>query len=59
MQKKLGLEQFELFVKQRIIKPIDGKQRIDLTAPLARNKTLTFASIYTVSTDVGGGGGGN
>ena len=49
---KLGREQFELFVKQRIIKPIDGKQRIDLTAPLARNKALTFASLYTVSTDV-------
>ena len=55
---KLGREQFELFVKQRIIKPIDGKQRIDLTAPLAINKALTFASLYTVSTDVGGGGGG-
>ena len=51
---KLGREQFELFVKQRIIKPIDEKQRIDLTAPLARNKALTFASLYTVRTDVGG-----
>ena len=51
---KLGREQLELFVKQRIIKPIDGKQRIDLTAPLARNEALTFASLYTVSTDVGG-----
>ena len=51
---KLGREQFELFVKQRIIKPIDGKQHIDLTAPLARNKALTFASLYTVSTDLGG-----
>ena len=50
---KLAQEQFELFVKQRIIKPIDGKQRIDLTVPLARNKVLTFASLYTVSTDVG------
>ena len=50
---KLGREQFELFLKQRIIKPIDGKQRIDLTAPLARKKALTFASLYTVSTDVG------
>ena len=36
---KLGREQFELFVKQRIIKPID------LTAPLARHKALTFASL--------------
>ena len=51
---ELGREQFELFVKQKIIKPTDGKQRIDLTAPLARNKALTFASLYTVSTDVGG-----
>ena len=51
---KLGREQFELFVKERIIRPIDGKQRIGLTAPLARNKALTFASLYTVSTDVGG-----
>ena len=51
---KLGREQFELFVKQRIIKPIERKQRTDLTAPLARNKALTFASLYTVSTDVGG-----
>ena len=35
---KFWREQFELFVKQRIIKPIDRKQRIDLTTPLARNK---------------------
>ena len=51
---KLGREQLELFLKQRIIKPIDGKQHIEMTAPLARNKALTFASLYTVSTDAGG-----